>query len=139
MKKATPTDIINESILLLEIKREEELRALKKQFHITYESLRPINIIKNTFREITESPDLKGGIGNAAIGIGFGFLAKNILFRSSRNPIKRLISIAAQALITNVAAKHSDRIKESGKAIFQAVMEKITPKKREFHEGEIYQ
>jgi hypothetical protein len=73
------TDALNEQIIVLENKRNMQLRLLTEQFHISYESLKPINIIKSAFREVTSSPDLKKNVVNTAIGIGTGTITKNLL------------------------------------------------------------
>lgn len=114
MKPQTSTDILSRDILLLEAKRKMEFADLKEHLHSTYESLRPINLIKSTFEDVTHSPDIKGGIGKAAIGMATGYLLKKVVFGSSINPLKNIAGAAFQALVTNVAAKNSDKIKEGG-------------------------
>lgn len=42
-QRINETDALNKSILLLQNKQEDELVLLKEQFHITYESLKPID------------------------------------------------------------------------------------------------
>ena len=44
---------LNIAILQLESKQAEEEKLLKEQFQHTYESIKPINIIKNIFKETT--------------------------------------------------------------------------------------
>lgn len=48
MKKKNETDTLNQTIISLQNKQAQELKSLKEQFHLTYESLKPINLIKNT-------------------------------------------------------------------------------------------
>ena len=69
---------LNEMIDLLQSKQAGELALLKEQFYCTYESLKPINLIKNTIHELTESPDIKTNLLNSAIGLTTGFLSKKI-------------------------------------------------------------
>ena len=148
MKKETQMDILNRDILLLEMRRKDDLRALKDEVQNAFESLKPINLIKNTFKGVTESPDIRDGVGKAAIGMASGFLAKKLLFGFSGNPLTKLAGMAAQAIVTNLAAKNSDKIQESGKDIFNLIKSFITKrrekKEREFNETtfaehEIYQ
>ena len=132
MKKVTPNDTLNEAIALLEIKSAAQLVDLKTQFHITYESLRPVNLIKNTLKEATASPTLKNGISSAAIGMASGYIVKNLLFRSSLNPIKIAAGLVMQTLATNLASKNSDTIKSGGQKLVHALMARFMPRKREF-------
>ena len=130
MKNETATDILNRDILLLEQRRFEQFQDLKEQLHVTYESLKPINLIKNTFKDVTHSPDIKDGIGKAAIGMVSGYLLKRVVFGSSANPIKKLAGVAFQTLVTNVAAKNSDKIKEKGINLFKIAKSLILPNKK---------
>ena len=136
MQKIKPSDTLNSAILLLEIKREEELVILKEQFQITYESLKPINLLKNTFSELTHSPDFKNGVGSSVIGIATGFLTRKILLRQSRNPIKRLLGVVLQTLVTNFAAKNSDKIKSTGEFLLNAITTKRKLNGRNLSEAE---
>jgi hypothetical protein len=111
MKKSNETDTLNEAIVLLENKQAIELISLKQQFELTYESLKPLNIIKSVFSEITTSSEIKGNLISNAIGMSTGYLTKKVLLGSSHNPIKRLLGTLLQFVVTNVVTKHSDNIK----------------------------
>lgn len=130
MKKENASDILARDILLLEARRAGELRELKEQVHLTFESIRPINLIKSTIHDVTHSPDVKGGIGKAAIGVATGFIFKKLLFGGhSINPLKRLAGVALQTIVTNVAANNSDKIKEGGATLFEIAKSLIQKKK----------
>ncbi len=125
MKIISPNDSLNESIVLLEIKRDKELNDLKQQFHEVYESLKPINLLKDTFKEITTIPDLDGGIGKTVIGVAARFLVKNIFFRNSYNPLKKIANIALQNIVSSFASNHSDKINALGQKLFHALLSKL--------------
>lgn len=108
MKELNETDTLNETIALLEYKQAQELIILKEQFQFTYESLKPINLIKNAFSEMTNSPDIKGNILNNVIGLSTGYLSKRILLGSTHNPIKRILGSVLQFVVANVVTKKSD-------------------------------
>jgi hypothetical protein len=139
MKKQSPNDSLGYTIALLEIKRDQEFKALSDQFHVTYESLKPVNMLKSAFKEVTGSADLKHDISSAAIGVSSGYLLKKIFFRPTLNPLKMLAGIVLQTVATNIAAKHSDQIKSSGFKILNAVAGAFTKKKNIFSENEIYE
>ncbi len=111
MKKMNETDALNETIILLEYRQKQELRILKEQFELTYDSLKPLNIIKKAFSEMTTSSDLKGNIINNVIGMSTGYLTKKIVLGSSHNPFKRILGTLLQFVITNVVTKHTDTLK----------------------------
>jgi hypothetical protein len=108
MKKSNETDALNETIALLEYRQKQELRILKEQFEVTYDSLKPLNIIKNAFNDMTTSSELKGNLINNVIGMSTGYLTKKLLLGSSHNPFKRILGNVLQFVITNVVTKHTD-------------------------------
>ena len=69
MEKQNAISSLKDSIRLLEIKRAEEGAILKKQFSATIESLRPINLLKSTFSEITSSVSLKSNLSETIFSI----------------------------------------------------------------------
>lgn len=133
MKKLSPNDSLDEAIALLETKRYYELMQLKEQLHLVHESLKPINIIKDTFKAVTASPDLKNGIGKAALGVASGLLVKNILFRSSYNPLKIVAGIVLQKVASSFTVENSDKIKSTGQKLFHALLSKFKHNKNGVH------
>lgn len=129
MKKESAIDILNRDILLLEVKRNQQLLDLKDQLHHTYESLQPVNLIKGVFKSATESPDFANGLSKAALGVTSGHLIRKLLFGSSHNPLKKMAGIAIQAIVTNVVSNNSEKIQESGKGLFDTIKSLITSKK----------
>ncbi len=125
MKQHIETDALNEVIRLLEIKRAEEFNLLKEQFHLVQDRLKPINLIKSVFQEITATPAIKHNIVNSTIGLTTGFLAKKVLFGTARNPVSKLFGTLFQFVITNVVAKHSDSIKSTGENLLQRFLKRI--------------
>ncbi len=125
MKKNSPNDLLDEAIDLLETKRAQELVQLKEQLNEVLESLKPINIIKDTIKKVTTSPDLKEGIGKTAIGVTSGLLVKNILFRKTHNPLKLVARTVLQAIAAGIAINNSDKIESTGLKLFHALLSKI--------------
>ena len=132
MKVETASQILSREISLLERKKSQEFKNLKEQLHNTYESMKPINLLKNTLEDITHSPEIKHDFTKAAIAMFTGYLVKKLVFKSSVNPLKILAGAAFQTFATNIAAKNSDKIKDAGISIFEMVKGLIMPKKREF-------
>lgn len=113
MKKITSITELRESIALLEIKQSNEGALLKEQFNLTYESFRPINLIKNTLNELTKSPDLKGDLLNASLSLATGYLSKKIAVGSTHNPFKQLLGTLLQMGVTSIVSKNAEGIKST--------------------------
>ncbi|WP_296622183.1 hypothetical protein [Marivirga sp.] len=105
------TDALTVTIRELEEKRAKELRLLRAQFHTTYESLKPLNLIKSTFDEVSSSSELKSNFLANAIGLGTAVLSKKLVVGSSHNPIKNLFGTLLQFAIGNVVSKHTIDVK----------------------------
>lgn len=114
MKTRNETDSLNELIIAVEKQSAHELILLKKQFHVAYESIKPINLIKSTFHEVTSSPEIKNNLISSAIGLGTGLLSKKLLMGSSHNHIRRALGTLLEFAVTNVVSKHTDGIQTIG-------------------------
>lgn len=136
MKIINKTDALNEAIVILEKKQALELRELTEQFKITYESLKPVNLIKNTLSEVTKAPDIKNNFINNAIGLATGFLSSRFLLGSSRNPIKRTLGTILQYAVANVVSKHSGGIKSTAGSLLSRIFSKPQPEDEE--EEQVY-
>ena len=137
MKRKNTSENLNQAILLLEVRRNNEFINLKEQFYVTYEYLRPVNILKSTFKEIVETTELKKGLGSIAIGIASGFIVKGMLFGGTRNPLKKIAGIMIQYVITNFAAHHSDAIKHVAQNIIDTTAAKIKNSRRNISENDL--
>lgn len=136
MKHLNPTDALNEKIISVQLKQAVELKLLKEQFHHTYQSLKPINLIKSTLHEVELVPEIKTNLFNNAIGLTTGYISKIVLFGASRNPITKLMGTLLQFAVTNFASKHGQDIKLAGENIIHRFLKFRSSKKREFqHNG----
>ncbi len=119
MKHQNQTEALNERIRLMELKQAEEQRMLREQFLTTYESLKPINLIKKTLHEITTSQSIKGDLLSSAIGIASGYITKKVLIGTSVNPIKNILGTVLQVVVGNSVSKNSETIKIIGTKVIQ--------------------
>src|ERR1044072_2887435 len=87
---------LKSAILELENKRIAKEAALKEQFHKTYETYKPANILKNTLEEVSESPKFRKNLFNVALGLGVGFLSKKLVVGKSAGLVKKALGTALQ-------------------------------------------
>src|SRR5882762_4274554 len=117
MEKSIEQRALTESINRLQTKQSHELALLKDQFHLTYESLKPLNLIKHTFKEVSSSTEIKEGMLNSVIGLTTGYFTKAILIGSSTNPIKKIVGTLLQFAVATLVARNSDSIKSIGNIV----------------------
>ena len=117
MKKLNPTDALNELILISEQQYHNDLRLLKEQFHTAYESVKPINLLKNFVHEVTASPEIKEDILGNILGLATGFISRKLMLDENSGTVKKVFATILQFAITNVVAKQSINIKAVGTAL----------------------
>lgn len=109
MKKANEID---SRIKFLKAKQKEDFILLKNQFEITYDSLKPINLIKDAFNEVKSNSDVRENIFSTSLGILGGYISKKIVFGRSKNPIKKISGALLQYVITNLITNKVESNKE---------------------------
>lgn len=124
MEKITSLVGLKESIILLEIQQAYEGQLLKEQFKTTYQNLRPVNLIKNTFKELVSAPDFKGNLVDTALSVAAGYLSKKVMIGSTINPIKQLLGTVLQIGVTGIVAKNTDGIKSTAMNLLQQFINK---------------
>lgn len=126
MKKLNPTDALNELILITEQQHHKDLRLLKDQFHTAYESIQPINLLKNFVHEVTASTEIKENVLSNVIGLVTGFISKKLIVDENSGTFKKLLGTIFQFGIANVVSKHSTNIKAVGTALFNNFIKKTS-------------
>jgi hypothetical protein len=111
MEKIQSIKELREAILQLEIKQLQDKRLLQEQFVSTYESLRPVNLIKNVIKDLIASPDLKRQIASTLLGIAAGYFTKKVAIGSSHSPLRKILGSFLQMGVANVVTKKSGGIK----------------------------
>ena len=111
MGKITNITELNAAILLLDDRQYEEELLLKEQFKITYESLKPLNFIRSTFKELVTAPDFKEDLLNTSISLAAGYFSKKLAIGSTNNPFKQILGSFLQMGVTSIVSKNSDDIR----------------------------
>jgi len=119
------------AIQLLEVEHAHKEQQLKLQFHRTYESLKPVNILKNTFNDITSSTSITDSILGAVMGGASGFLSKKIAVGSSHNIFKKILGSVIQVGVSSVVSSHPETIKMVGQFLYQHLFRKKESKNTE--------
>jgi hypothetical protein len=122
---ATREDLRN-AIKALEVEQNEKELILREHFHLVYDSLRPINIIKATLKDLLSfsSASVSENLSGTALGEAGGFLLKKMFIGNSGNVFRKLIGTLLQLGITNIASKKSDVIIYGIQSILQRLFHK---------------
>jgi hypothetical protein len=125
MQNITSSAGLKDAIQLLEIEQAIKGQALKEQFRHTYESLKPVNLILNTLKEVTTSPNLIDNVIGNVLGLASGYVSKKVFVGTSGNLFRKLFGSLMQFGVTNLVSNHPDGVK----SLVQLILQKILSKK----------
>ncbi len=112
MKNISTTAELKEAIQLMEAQKSVHLQEMRENFSLTWESLKPANIIKSTMNEIGSSPYLFNNILNVTLGLVAGFLSKRaLMIGRSDNKSKKLLGLVLQLGVANLVIYAPNAIK----------------------------
>ena len=124
MEKRLSLKELKNEIDFLEVQQAIQGQMLKEQFYKTFESLKPINLLRSTLSEVVSSSFLIDNIVGTAVGLASGYLSKKIVVGSSGNLFRKLLGFITQLGITNAVVLHPDSVKSAGQYIYQHLLHK---------------
>lgn len=111
MENKNAVDSLKESIRILELRQVEEGVILKDQFRITYESLKPINLIKNSVKDLVSSVEIKAGLWETVVSILTGYLTKKLMISSKSSTFMKLLGAFLQFGVTSAISNNAETIR----------------------------
>jgi hypothetical protein len=109
---------LKEAILQLEQQHSLDEHLVKEQFLLAYESVKPINLIKNTIEQVSASQELKDSLTSSAIGLGVGYLSKVAFVGFSHSPLRKMMGAALMYGVSNLVAKHPEKVRTAASIAF---------------------
>ena len=113
MKKFNQNVLLDQKIAELIYKRDVELIELKDQFHVVIESVKPINLVKQSLSSLYNSPEKKLNILELATSFVGGYLSKKIVFGQSKSMIKNVLVNVLQYGISTIINKFNKKKHEN--------------------------
>ncbi len=102
---------LKNAIHLLEAEQAVKQKLLKDQLYITYESLKPVNLLKRTIHDISTSPDILDNVIGSSMGMVSGYLSKKIFVGSSGNIFRKLLGVLVNYGISTTVKRNSEGIR----------------------------
>lgn len=125
MKTKLTSEDLDDTIRILEEKQASQLSLLKEQFYLTYESVRPLNFLKETLSSLAKTPEFQGNLKDNLIGFATGFLTKKVIIGKTMNPLQNIAGVLFQIGVTDVVSRNSENIKIVGKRLYQILTKSI--------------
>ena len=108
----------------MESEQADKEKQLKEQFLLTFESLKPVNLLRSTLNDVNSSPYLVDNIISAAMSLTTGFLSRKLFIGASGNKVRKLIGHILQFGITNFVAQHHGTISALGRTAVNIFLRK---------------
>ena len=106
MEKYESSNAVRDAIVELERQQALESRQISMQFVSAFESIKPINLIRSTIKDVTESKDLTENIVQTSIGLAAGYVTQSLFQKPSHGPLRKLFGTIVSYGITNFLATH---------------------------------
>ena len=103
-----------------EIENKEEGKKLKEDFLLTYENLKPINIIKNSLKKVFQSNEVQSDLVSSAISMAANYAAsKFVPKQTTKSSLSSLSQMALSAIANN-----PETVKSVGSQIIDLIFRK---------------
>ena len=113
MDKINSLKELREAIVQLEIKQLDDKHLLKEQLMVTYEAMKPINLIKKSMKDLFASTDLKRDIMNALIGFLVSYLSKKSTGETTSNSLIQQLGAILKSSFSKIIENNKGGIKSA--------------------------
>jgi hypothetical protein len=100
MQKIKSIEQLKIAIQQLEYAQSGEWVMLKEQLFVAAQTLKPLSIIRNIFKDAVSQPDLKTTVINVVLGLATGFVTNKIFPGKTTGPLAKLIVGTIAAMTT---------------------------------------
>jgi hypothetical protein len=115
------------AINLLEQQKITQKQELTRQYHIAYESLKPVNILKASLNKVLNSHEVTDNIIDTSISVGAGLLSKKLLVGKSAGIAKKLFGLALELGVAGLVAKNTKLIKTGSLNLLSRIFKSKKP------------
>lgn len=121
MQKINSETRLKNAILELENKQADEVKLFREQLHLVYESIKPVNLIISTLKEVSESQVVKNNLLNTSVGLVTGYISKILFEGKSHSPLRKMMGTALMFGITNAITQNPETVKSIGKVFLKII------------------
>ena len=109
MKTLKQTDILDNKIATLKIKRAKEFIELKEQYFTVHNSFTVSNIVNQFVSEFYKTPTNKNNLFTTITSIVGGYLSNKMVVGESKNTFKKIIGYGVQFAVTKLLSKITNK------------------------------
>jgi hypothetical protein len=108
METVYDTNKLNQMILQTKAQQRADWNSIVEEIEDIKDNLKPLNIIKNTFEEITDAVGIKGNLAQSAVSIGLGYLTKKFVVGKTDSTVKNILGSLLQVAVTKLVSKQQE-------------------------------
>jgi len=124
MQNITTVAGLKDAIKVLEAEQREKGKLLQEQLLLTYESLKPVNLLKSTLKDLFSAPHLMEDFSGTTLGMIIGYLIKKLYIKESQSKFRKIMGSVFQLGISKLIAQKAEYIRAIGQVIFQHLFSK---------------
>jgi hypothetical protein len=122
MKTSFTADDLKLRIATLQARSLQQEDDLKYTAGLLVESLKPANLIRETFKSTVQSPGFGKSLLKGAAGLAVGFLTKRLFVSSSSGIVKKAVGTMLELGIAKIVTKNATKIAGSGIKILNKIV-----------------
>ena len=127
MNQPDPLTLLKELIAMKEAEHAMLEDVVRKQLLVTYESLKPINLLKSTISQAVHSPEIRSNVANAILGRAAGFAVKHLIQLGTRNPLVKISASIAEMIVAGQVTQNAEEIKTIGAMVLSKIFNHHRP------------
>lgn len=125
--KITNAAELDAAIIEYEKRKVIQEALLISQWHVTKESIMPMNLLKDAVHRITDPNTMLGAVIKGVGGLSMGFLTKNLILGNTHTLPGKLLGTALNLTTTGTIYSNAEKLKAYGIALYHNLIKK--PKK----------
>ena len=122
MENIKTVEELENAIRFLERKKEFQKNKIQEHFLEIIESMKPINVIKDTFSEMLTSQELRSNLSKIAVGALSGYIAKEAIMGETKTPVSKIMGIILETVVAKNVMKNSDKMKAMGQTLLKRIL-----------------
>ena len=121
MTPSDPVLLLKELIASKEAEHAMQETIVREQLLVTYETLKPINLLKSTIAQAVQSPEIRSNVANAILGRAAGFAVKHLIQLGTRNPLVKISASIAEMIVAGQVTQNAEEIKTIGAMVLSKI------------------
>jgi hypothetical protein len=127
MQTITSTIDLKTVIWQMEIEQAAQWQQVREQFNATYESFKPVNLIKSNLKEVVSSRGLFYSLLTVGLSLASGYYSTKLVVGSSGGIFRKLLGSALQMGVSAFSAKQAYALQTNGQSFLKRLFRKNEP------------